>query len=71
MFALVLACIYRSQPRLAPRLHSLRCFIRRILVSLGIQSPVASSVIRGPSSALPLTSEASRVTPISDYLPSL
>jgi hypothetical protein len=28
-------CIYRSQPRLAHCVHSLRCFIRRILVSPG------------------------------------
>jgi hypothetical protein len=30
-------------------LRSLRCVIRRLLASLGIQSPAASSIIRGPS----------------------
>jgi hypothetical protein len=70
-FALILACIYRSQPRLAPCIHSLSCFIRHILVSLGIQYPVSSSIIRGPSSALPLISEAAWVTPVSNFLPSL
>jgi hypothetical protein len=39
---------YCSQPRFALCLHSLRSFVRRILLSLGNQSPVASSITRGP-----------------------
>ena len=37
-----------SQPQFAPCLCSLRYFIRRVLASLGIQSPAASSIIRRP-----------------------
>ena len=49
--------LYSSQPRFAHRLHSLCRSIRRILFSLGIQSPVVGSIPRGPwfIFALPLS----------------
>lgn len=70
-FLLPLSCATCS-PSLP--LRSLRCSIPYILTSLGIQSPIASSIIRGPSLMLVLAStclycsmisEASWVTSVS------
>jgi hypothetical protein len=42
---------FTSHSLVTHHLHSLRCSIRRLLASLGIQSPTASSIVRGLSLA--------------------
>jgi hypothetical protein len=47
-FALPLRLSFAAQPQFSPCLHSLRHFIRRLLTSMGTQSPTPVPLSKGP-----------------------